>query len=164
MPVFDLAIIETLNGGDLQLQGNDLAVVNSNENQIYLAMFGGNTQQNTEQVVTIADSQDYWANALLYPSQQALQFNSNTERVLNTTALTSTGRLKIENAIKADLQFMSNAGIVITVVVSIVSTNKVSVELTATFQTGNQKIAIINFIKTAGGDFFALDFNNDFFI
>ena len=162
---FDLAIIETENGGDLQKVGNDLAVVYGNENQVYLAWFGGNVEQNTEANVTLADSKDFWGNGLLFPSQAALQFNSNTERILNTTALTSVGRVKIENAIKSDLKFMSDTGITITVVVSIVETNKISVELTAIFPvTGNQKVAIINFIKKAGGDFFAIDFNNDFFI
>ena len=39
---FDLAIIETLNGGDLQKVGNDIGVIYGNENQGYLGMFGGN--------------------------------------------------------------------------------------------------------------------------
>lgn len=161
---FDLAIIETLNGGDFQLVGNDLAVVNGNENQGYLAMFGGNVEQNTESIVTLADSKDFWGNTLMFPSQASYQFNSNTERVLNTTPLTSVGRVRIENAIKTDLKYMKDVGVEITVSVSIPETNKVTVDITAVFPTGEQKVAIINFIKKAGGDFFAIDFNNDFFI
>jgi len=164
MGFFDLAIIETLNGGDLQLLGNDLAVVNGNENQFYLSMFGGNVEQNTEATITLADSKDFWGNNLLFPSQAALQFNSNTERVLNATELTSTGRIKIENAIKQDLKYLSDLGVTITVSVSIPETNKVTVEIKGVFQTGDEKVAIINFIKKANGDFFAMDFNNDFFI
>ena len=59
---------------------------------------------------------------------------------------------------------MEDAGIEITVSVSIPETNKVTVEIRIKYPTGEQKIAIINFIKKATGDFFANDFNEDFFI
>jgi hypothetical protein len=42
------------------------------------------------------------------PKDAAIQFNSETERVLNTTPLNSSGRLKIEQAIKNDLKFMTD--------------------------------------------------------
>ena len=165
MAYFDLAIIETQNGGDLQMVAGDLAVVNGNENQFYLSMFAGNVEQNTEPTVTLAESFDFWANNLLFPSNAAYQFNSNTERTLNNTPLTSDGRIKIENAIKQDLKYLSDANITITVNVSIPSTNQVTVNITGIFPTGTQKVAVINFIKQAlTGDFSAVDFNNDFFV
>ncbi len=163
-PYFDLAIIETLNGGDLQLVGKDLAIVRGNENQFYLAMFGGNIEQNTESVTTLAESEDFWANDLLFPNQAALQFNSNTERTLNTTPLTSSGRIIIENAIKDDLKFLKAIGADITVSVTIPSDNRVTVEITAKFTSGQTGVIIINYKKKANGDFFAMDFNSDFFI
>lgn len=101
----DLRLIETLNGGDLLLQGNDLAVINSFENQVYLALFGGNPQGSTPATrPTGQQAADFWGNYL--ESDPSVQFNSLTERTLNTTELTSAGRLIIEEAIKTDLQFM----------------------------------------------------------
>lgn len=163
MPIFDLAIVETLNGGDLQKVGNDLAVVYGHENQFYLMMFGGNVAVNTENAIP-GDAKDYWANNLLFPSDQARQFNSNTERILNTTPLTSAGRLKIENAIKQDLKFSTDLGVVVTVTVTIPATNKVTVEIKGVFSGGEKRIMVITYAKKSNGDFFALDFNNDFFV
>lgn len=160
---FDLAIVETLNGGDLQLIGHDLAVVNGNENQFYLMMFGGQVEQNTEDAVP-GNAKDYWANNLLFPSDKALQFNSNTERTLNTTPLTSAGRLKIENAIKEDLKYSVDFGVTVKVTVTIPATNKVTVEVRGTLGSGEKRVMIITYAKKSNGDFFALDFNNDFFI
>lgn len=86
----DLLIYETGGGGDLLIEGNDLAQVTGYENAPYLSMFGGN---------------DWWGNYMLAPQNQ---FASQTEQVMNTTPLSSAGRLKIENAIKADLSFLNN--------------------------------------------------------
>lgn len=141
---FDLMLVETLNGGSLQQMGNDVAVIYGNENQPYLAMFGGNVDQSS-----------WWGNNLLYRDQPDRQFNSLTEYTLNTTALTSAGRSKIEAAIRKDLQYMKPS----LVQVSIVSDNKVTVLIQGDF---GEKI--INFVKrTANGDFWFADFNNDFY-
>jgi hypothetical protein len=161
---FDLAIIETENGGDLQLLGKDLAVVYGNENQMYLAMFGGNVEQDTEAVVTLAESDDFWANSLLFPSDAFLQFNSKVERLLNTTELSSSGRVVIENGVKGDLKFLKSLGAEITVSVTIPATNIVTIQINAVFKNGQKSVTIINYKKKANGDFSALDFNNDFFI
>lgn len=86
----DLLIYETGGGGDLIIQGNDLAQVQGYENAPYLSMFGGN---------------DWWGNYLLPPPNQ---FSSKTEQILNSTPLSSAGRIIIENAIKSDLSFLNN--------------------------------------------------------
>jgi hypothetical protein len=59
--MFDLAIIETGDGGDYQLKGNDLAVVNGSENMPYIAMFGGNIEATLNNIVQ-DQSLDYWGN------------------------------------------------------------------------------------------------------
>ncbi len=163
MQTFDLAIIETLNGGDFQLQGNDLAVVNSIENMIYLALFGGNIEESTQQSFIQAQSFDYWGNSFLTPDQQ---FNSDTERTLNSTPLTTSGRVIIENAIKKDLDFFKVFGATVTVSVSIIATDKLSVNIKVMFPNQQASMTIINFRKAASadGDFFILDFNDDFFL
>lgn len=163
--MFDVAIIETGNGGDIQLQGNDLAIVNSIENMPYLAMFGGNPGFPTKNTITESESFDWWGNGLLIPNNPNNQFNSLTENLLNTIALNSSGRIQIENAIKNDLKFMETFA-VISVSVSIVATDKISVQLTIKQNDSSIKIAIINFRKTitTDGDFWILDFSDDFFV
>lgn len=104
----DLQVVETGNGGDLNSinQGNDLNVVFSFENMPYLAMFGGNVEASTTTRIESEQAFDYWANSLLWPNDESVQFNSITERRLKEVPLTSSGRLRIEEGIYADLAFM----------------------------------------------------------
>jgi phage gp46-like protein len=160
----DFAIIETLNGGDLVLKGNDLVVVDGIQNMPYLAMFGGNVEQSTKNKITEEQSFDWWGNNLLMPSNQSIQFNSITEKVINTTALTSSGRVTIENAIKDDLKFLSDFGAEVSVTVSITATDRIDVNIKITQPAGGSRIIIINFKKKSDGDFYIFDFNDDFYI
>ena len=103
----DLALHETGNGGDIQLQGNDLVTTGSIFNQIYMGLFGGNpaasttgTELDTEQRL------DWFGNGLLFQDEPEIQQNSTLERTLNEVALNSSGRLQIEEAVKADLAFL----------------------------------------------------------
>lgn len=160
--MWDLAIISTDNGGDVQLKGNDLVVVNGTENMLYLGMFGGNVEQVTNNTVVEVESFDWWGNNLFMPSEKAIQFNSIVEKTLNSTALTSSGRAIIENAIKKDLEFFSPFGTV-EVTVTIVATDRIDVTIKTKQNQGQATITVINFKKKASGDWFILDFNNDFF-
>lgn len=163
---FDLAIIETLNGGDLQLVGNDLAVVYGVENMPYLSMFGGNIDESTvnqnANQPTSEQNFDWWGNNLLMKNNSSTQFISQTEKTLNNTQLNSAGRVTIENAIASDLQFLAtSAKIKVTAV--IVATDKININIEIQ-QSQNNGVIIINFKKAASGDWFLLDFNNDFFL
>lgn len=126
----DVMIIETGNGGDLVANGNDLAMVQSFENMPYLAMFGGNVESSTP-IKRIATEQanDYWANSLLFTNDTSKQFNSLTEKTLNTTTLNSAGRIDIENAVKADLDFMKEFA-ELSVNVQILSDDVVKINIT----------------------------------
>jgi len=161
--MFDLSVIETLNGGDVQQVGNDLAVVYNIENMIYLGMFGGNVEASTDNTSVQIESFDYWGNSLLMFNNPSQQFNSLTERTINTTPLTSSGRVLIENAIKKDLEFFKDLGGIVTVSVEIVATDKIKVRIRVELNN-QQQITEINFRKSLDGDFFILDFNDDFLI
>jgi phage gp46-like protein len=119
--VADILIIDTGtqggSGGDMQLVGNDLAVVHGWENMIYLALFGGNPGYVTP-VERVAGQQafDYWGN--VFYNDLGVQFNSLTEHILTNVSLTSGNKLKIDQAIAEDLAFMSAfAEITITTVI-----------------------------------------------
>lgn len=105
--MIDLRIVETGNGGDLALLGNDFAKANSFENMVYLAMFGGNVGFSTpKRRANDEQAFDYWANSLLFADSPELQFNSETEKALGEISFTSNGRQILEQAIKTDLKFM----------------------------------------------------------
>jgi hypothetical protein len=103
----DLEVSETGNGGDLVKKSRDLSLVGSFQNVPYLSMFGGNVEQSTPQRRNPGEQAfDWWGNTLLFPNNQSRQMNSETERTLSKVALTSSGRILIEQAVKSDLQFM----------------------------------------------------------
>ena len=96
----DLLIYETGDGGDLKVLNNDLALTTSLYNQVYLCLFGGNVESSTKGNELENEKRfDWWANYLL-----DLNFNSETERTINTVTLNPSGRLKILQAVKNDLK------------------------------------------------------------
>jgi phage gp46-like protein len=127
--MIDLKVIEEGNGGDLELVGKDLATITGLQNMIYLAMFGGNVEASTPSE-RIPSEQDFswWGNALFMDGEQEVQFNSLTERTLKTTALTSAGRIKIEEAIKKDLECLNSFAIT-TVSVTLPTPDRVNINI-----------------------------------
>ncbi len=127
----DLELVETNNGGDLVKTPKDLSVIYGFENMIYLGMFGGNVEASTPlQRVENEQAFDFWGNALFHPNDESVQINSLTERTLNTVALNSFSRKQIEDVVKKDLSFMNDFA-KITVNVTIVSTDNLSIEIQA---------------------------------
>lgn len=122
----DIKVIETGNGGDLLQNGNDLAMVYSFENMPYLAMFGGNKSVTPSKRLPSEQVFDFWANNLLWPNDADIQFNSTTEKMLEETPLTSSGRIIIEEAVKTDLAFMS-AFSDVSVYTEIMATDKIKI-------------------------------------
>lgn len=158
---WDLAIVESGNGGELQRRGNDLAVVNSIENVPYLSMFGGNVEASTESKPTQLNSQDWWGNSLLMKDQPSIQFNSLTERILQVVNITSGGRQTIEDAIKLDLKELAAIAIV-EVSVFVISDDRLDVTIKIKQNDLAANIVVVNFKKSTEGDFWILDFNDDF--
>lgn len=108
---------------------NDLVVIYGFENMIYIGLFGGNVAQSTPE--TRAPNEqcfDWWGNSLLMPNLATQQFNSQTERALNTYSLTSGNLIYIQNAINADLEFMQPFAKV-TVTVAIIGVDKVRLQI-----------------------------------
>ncbi len=161
---FDLKIIETGNGGDFVNLGNDLAVTSSVSTAIYLALFGGNVEQSTEQRNLTVESFDWWGNKLLMSSEPNQQFNSLTEKTLNTTALDSTGRARIENAVIQDLKFFSTI-FKVDVSVTLPTVDHVNINITLTNLESSKEGTLIINIKKIAGDFSIFDFKaSDFLI
>jgi len=130
----DIRLIEDGDGGDFVLKGNDIETIDGFQNMIYLGLFGGNLGANTKEFAESEQRSDWWGNNLFMQNDPVIQFNSNTERLLNNIALNSSSRLKIEESIKTDLSFMQSFG-TLSVAVSIVSTDRA--DFLITFQEPN---------------------------
>jgi len=113
----DIQVLETGNGGDIFLKGNDLVAVTGVENMPYLGTFGGDA--------------NWWGNDLLFSENETFQFTSETNVLLNNVALTSGNRLLIEEAIKRDLQFLVDnvPNTVLTVRTQIISDNRLLIDV-----------------------------------
>lgn len=104
--ILDIAFHESGDGGDINLRAGDIDIVKGLFNQCYLALFGGNIEQNTElSLQGKSDRQDWWGNEYLNQEQQ---FNSNFERTISEVTLTSGGIAKLVTAAKKDLQYLSD--------------------------------------------------------
>lgn len=124
----DLQLIETQDGGDVVFNGIDLVAIDGFQNMPYIDMFGGNIKANTSAIVSGEQNLDWWGNALFMEQTPELQYNSDTERLLNNIAFTSAGRLLIEQTVKTDIVNFSNFA-TFTVFVSIVSSDRASIEI-----------------------------------
>lgn len=122
----DLRVIEDAgNGGDLVIKANDLSVIEGLQNMPFLAMFGGSVEASTAKTrLSTEQNLSWWGNSIISPNDSKLQFNSNTERALMDTPLTSSGARLIELAVKADLKFMKDF-CEVAVAVSIVATDRI---------------------------------------
>ncbi len=139
----DIKIVENGNGGDWELKGNDLAMIDGFQNMPYLAMFGGNVEASTSGP-KIPDEQalDWWGNNLLDANNYSVQMNSELERMLNNVALSSEGRLLIKQAAMKDLQFMT-AFSILTVDVSLPLLDRVKIEIKIQEPTNKQSTEFV---------------------
>ena len=126
----DLELIEQGDGGDLIKTSNDLSVIYGFENEVYIALFGGNVVEDTPQKRNPVDQDlSFWGNNLLNPNEKSVQYNSKTERALSKIPLTSAGRALIEQAVRDDLSYLSAIGTV-TANVAINGVDRLEIDVT----------------------------------
>ena len=144
----DLELHETGDGGEIRLEGRDIVTTGAIFNQIYLAFFGGNPGASTTgSELDTEQRSDWWGNSLLFQDQPEIQSNSSLERILESVALDSSGRLEIEEAAKEDLAFLSEVA-EITVSTEIVSIDRLEITILAQ-EPGNLDVQAFIFIWDA---------------
>lgn len=126
MQIVDLKLIETYDGGDCVLKGNDLEMISGLQNMPYIGLFGGNVEQSTTGPKTTEETFDFWGNFLFHPTEQPIWFNSKTEKLLKEVSLTSSGRIQIEEQVKSDIDFMTTFAQV-SVKVSLIGVDKIKI-------------------------------------
>lgn len=101
----DILLYENGTGGELLILNNDISLVETLYQQVYLRLFGGQLEANTKGNEKEGEQRfDWWGNQLLFNNEKDKQFNSNTERVLDNVVLNSSGRIDIIRAVKSDLK------------------------------------------------------------
>ena len=127
MSTKDINLFEGGSGGEMRILNSDLLLTETIYQTIYLALYGGNVEQDTtEDESDLEENFDYWGNQLFYSNNPDKWFNSQTERVLSTVALNGEGRKLIEDAVNADLQFLNNV-VNFEVEVNIAANNKAEI-------------------------------------
>jgi len=109
MDTKDVLIYESGDGGELSIMNDDLVFSETLYQQIYLALFGGNIEENTKRDYLVSEQRfDYWGNTLFFSENQTKQFNSNTERTIKNIVLNSSGRLDLIRAVIDDLAYLDD--------------------------------------------------------
>lgn len=152
MQTKDILLYETGSGGDFSVLNNDLVLGDTLYQQFYLAMFGGNLIASTKQNYLANEERfDYWGNSLIWPTNKSRQFNSETERILQEIVLNSSGRLKVIQAVKNDLAYLSNV-INFEAEVNILTQNKISITITFTGKTNQQDKSLKFVVDSSKGE------------
>ena len=133
----DFKIKQTNDGGDIDFDGNDLVMIKGFQNMPLLGMFGGNPGHETKEFLENEQRFDWWGNDLLFPNDSSVQFNSETENLLNNISLTSSSRLEIIETVKTDLEFMNDFAD-LTVDVSFVGVDRVEIYIEI-LEKGNEQ-------------------------
>jgi hypothetical protein len=131
----DILLNQTANGSDWVLKGTDIVIIHGFQNMPLFGLFGGNIESNTKEFKDGEQRFDWWGNNLFMPNDSSIQFNSDTERLINQVALTSSSRLLIEQAVKSDLAFMKSFAVVSSTV-SIIAIDRLEITITIQ-QPGN---------------------------
>lgn len=144
METKDILLYESGDGGEMSIQSNDLALAETLYMQVYLAMFGGNVEENTKVYLNAEERFDWWGNTLFFDDQKSKQFNSNTERTLKNVSLNSSGRLEIIRAMNEDLSYLSDV-LDFSVDVQLLDINKIGLFIKFS-QKGNQEDKILQMV------------------
>lgn len=145
METKDILLYESGDGGEMSIQSNDLALAETLYMQVYLAMFGGNVEENTKTSYLVNEDRfDWWGNTLFFADVKSKQFNSNTERTLKNVSLNSSGRLEIIRSMNEDLSYLSDV-LDYNVDVELLNVNKIRL-IVAFSQKGNQEDKILQLV------------------
>ena len=132
----DLSIYETGDGGDLNVVNGDLELSHTLFNQAYLAMFGGNIEQTTDELsINLEEKFDWWGNTL-FDNEHG--FNSLTERQLNKLVINGNNLQNLESIIEHDLTYL-NPHADISVDVSMEDYNRISLNVKIVEPSGKEQ-------------------------
>lgn len=100
----DVLLCQTVDGGEINVEGGLVEMSGGLPSAAYLSLFGGNEDDGGGDDV----SKTWWAN--LDEEDNDRQYRSETQNLLQSLPATSGNLLRIEDAVKRDLQWMIDVG------------------------------------------------------
>jgi len=127
----DILLFESGDGGEVLVLNNDISLVETLFQQVYLRLFGGNVDsETTGNEIEGQQRTDWWANGLIFRDRKDKQFNSKTEKILDSVALNSSGRIDIIRSVESDLNGLKDiADIIVNVVILTHARIRIDVQL-----------------------------------
>lgn len=121
----DVLIFQTIDGGEINIEGGVTQLTGGFETAFYLSLFGGNEDDDGSE----GNVKNWWGN--LVEEDPILHYRSRTQNILRGLPMTSGNLIRIEDAANLDLKWMLDIGAVeqITVSASITSERKLKIEI-----------------------------------
>ncbi len=138
----DIMLYETGNGGEFSLENGDLVATEGLTNQPYLAHFGGNIESSTTGEETPGTERLDWYGNAFFLNDPEPQLNSELERALANTEVSSKGRIDLERAAAEDMEYLQEYAEVETEA-AILSNDKVAISDKLTEPEGENKYLYI---------------------
>lgn len=129
--MLDFVLYETFSGGSkfFYNQDKDIQVTKSLFTYVYILVLGGNVEAITKGSEQPREKRyDFWGNSAFYQNNPEKWFNSEFEKAINETELSSVGRIRLEDALKTDLKRLEIYGEV-TATVKIVAADFILAEI-----------------------------------
>ena len=135
----DVLIQQTNDGGEINIEGSLVEMTGGFETAFYLALFGGNQDDNGTQ----NSKNNWWGN--LTEENPDFHYRSQFQYLLKTLVPISGNLIRLENAAKSDLDVFKRQGAVdsLDVNISLVSTRKIEVIVTILADGENIEIKFI---------------------
>lgn len=134
VPLTDVLLRNTDDGGDITIQGGLLLLSEGLETAAYLSLFGGNEDDPGEADLT----HQWWGNLLDVEPERS--YRSETQALLRGLPAIPANLLRVEQAAARDLKWMTDTGNAqsVAVVASIPSINRIQIDVTILTATGQQ--------------------------
>ena len=142
----DVKLFQTIDDGNITIEGGITEMSGGLEPAAYLALFGGNEQDDGRE----NNPNNWWGN--INEDNPARQYRSETQYLLRTLPVITSNLLTLEDAAIRDLQFFLDGNIasVVSVVATIPGLNKIKLTITieangeeSTFEfTENWKVSL----------------------
>jgi len=121
----DVLLYQTNNDGEISVENGVVAMIGGFETAAYLSLFGGDEKDDGMD----GNSQNWWGN--LDETDTAYQYRSETQNLLQALPATSGNLLRVEQAVKRDLQWFLDKKIASSVMIaaSIPEINRVKIAI-----------------------------------
>lgn len=108
----DVTLCQTINDGDISVEGGIMAMSGGIETAAYLSLFGGNEDDDGSD----GSPANWWGN--IDETQPEREYHSETQHVLQAMPATANNLLKVEAAAQRDLAWMITSGVATEIIVA----------------------------------------------